>query len=345
MANLQDVAKSSGVSIASVSRILNNDPAFSVADATRKKVIKVADELGYRVGARHTKKKNSTLSKKQYRIGIVQMYPYHQLIEDPYYFHIESSLEQIAPAYNMVFSKIINHQDGTFSKSEEIDIDGIFAIGIYNSAEIERLKMICPTIVFIDSSPNDAEFSSVVPNFYLAVEQSIRYFLEAGHTKIGFIGERFTLGGRYNRVLEPRLVYFESIMKPMNLFNEEYIIEAKTNVTSGYEETKKFFDEHKQQDLPTAFFISSDSTASGVLRAAFEAGLKVPEDISIITFNNTILSECALVPLTSVAVHIDEMAVIAIRNMQQNLLGEAFTTRTVISCHIVKRHSVQKIKE
>lgn len=333
MANLQDIAKLSNVSIASVSRILNEDETFNATQETRDKVKQVARELNYKVNARKKKKTNTP----KYNFGVLQMYNSEVLMNDPYYTKIETCLEMLQVEHNFTVSKIVNNHDNTFINSSQSKLDGIFAIGIFSMAEIESIKNISPNVIFIDSAPSN-DYYGVLPNFHRGICESINCFLENGHTKIGFIGEEYILGGEYVKILEPRKIYFESFLTPLNLYNPNYNILTKNNITSGYEATKNYLESNK--DIPTAFFVSSDSCANGVIRAIIEAGYKIPQDISLIAFNNTILSESALVPLTSVAVSSEQMATVAIKNMLELITKTGFPVKTSIQCCLVHRSSV-----
>ncbi len=339
MANLQDVSKQTGVSIAAISRILNQDPTFNVLESTREKVITAANELGYKRGSRQAKNAASTqVAQKELNIGIIQMYSDEHLLEDPYYSKIETYINRYKENHHFHTFRIQNNQDDTFSFDKERTIHGIFAIGIFNDNQIQNMKEISPNIVFIDSSPDDHLFFGVTPNFSSGVELALRHLISKGHTRIGFIGEEYTLGDRCNRILEPRRVYFESLMKPTNLFDETYVIESHNNSASGYEAMKSFLSQ--REDLPTALFLASDSCANGVMRALLEGGLRIPADISIITFNNTLLSQQAMIPLTSVAVQVEKMVIVAIKHMIDLLSGDATPVKTEISCNLIERESV-----
>lgn len=337
MANLHDVAAKSKVSVSTVSRIISEDPSFNVTEETREKVLRVAKDLGYKKKEVKEKKViSSTIN-----IGVVQMYSREQLMDDPYYLKIENNLELHCGKYQINIVRLQRNEDGEVLIDENTSIMGLFAIGIFAGKEIDELKKVTNNIVFIDSSPNDLEYYGVVPNYRTGIETSVRYLIECGHTNIGFIGEEFALGDKKNRVIEPRKMYFEAVMKSIKLFNESNMVAIKNNVQSGYETMKKYLEENDH--YPSAFFVSSDSCANGVIRGILEAGLRIPEDISLVAYNNTILSQFAMVPLTSVSVSVEKMALIALRNMEDLLEGSSFPVRTAISGELVIRESVRGV--
>ncbi|OON95881.1 MAG: hypothetical protein ATN36_07175 [Epulopiscium sp. Nele67-Bin005] len=344
MANLQDISNITGVSTATISRILNQDPSFNVLETTRTKVLTVAEEIGYTKHLKTSKKEDTPKKsiQKVVTIGIIQMHSYQKLVEDPYYYRIECCIEMFKEKYNMKTVKIKNNHDNTFSVEGDVKVDGIFAIGIFGAKQISNMEKFSKNIVFLDSSPDEEKYYGIVPNFSSGVEQSIRYLLKRGHTDIGFIGEKYTLGDRKHRISEPRWIFFRSLMIPMGLYNEDFIIEAPTNVLEGYEATKAFLDNAKQ--IPSAFFIASDSIGNGIIRAIIEKGLKVPEDISLIAFNNSALSQYAMIPLTAIDVHAEKMALTAFKHMVDLLNNDAVFVRTVISCNIIERDSVARLK-
>ena len=100
-------------------------------------------------------------------------------------------------------------------------------------------------------------------------------------------------------------------MKKNKIYNEEFTLDTK-DVTSmdGYITMKKFIEENKK--MPTAFFVGTDTIATGVLRALYENNINVPKDISIIGFNDLIASQHTIPPLTTVRVHIENLASAAV---------------------------------
>lgn len=335
MANLHDVAQKSGVSIATVSRVLNDDKSFSVSPATRKRVIKAASDLGYKNA------KNTNINNQHLKIGIVQMHPETTLINDPYYHEAEKVMEKKQDEHQITLKKITTTSDHNFIYNDEAELDGIFAIGIFSEEDMKSLEQFSKNIVFVDHGPDDLKYYSAAPNFELVLKLSIEHFIQKGHKKIGYIGTKYSLDERKSNEIEYRRAYFESICKTFDMYNENFVIECQTNIQNGYDAMKNFI--ITANEIPTAFFISTDSVASGVIRAIIEAGLKIPDDISIITFNNTMLSEYALVPLTSIAVNIEDMIDAAYEDMRRLIAKKGKPQKTLVGCRLVERDSVADI--
>ena len=134
MATIKDIAKGAGVSIATVSRVLNLDETLNVSEETRKKVMEIAEELNY-VPVKERKNKI-----KNYTIGIVYWYTEIQELNDPYFLSIRMAVEKKCNEEKIKFKpidfqKIIN--EGT---REYRDLDGILAIGIFEEEEISLME-------------------------------------------------------------------------------------------------------------------------------------------------------------------------------------------------------------
>lgn len=339
MANLQDIATASNVSTATVSRILSGDSSFRCSDATRKKVVKVAEELGYLA-----QKNISTEVEKTWNFGFIQMYTNEELKADPYYAQIERCLEQQQKQYNFHLFPL-NHDilsENTQIK-ENIQLDGIFAIGIYTKKEIALLEKISPNLVIVDSDSFTVH-NCVFPDFLQGVHLALDFLIEKGHTKIGFIGESYIHGLEKEKTLEPRLVFFQSYLQAKNLFFQENVIKSGNNVKIGYESTLEFFKNRRKDQFPTAFFISSDTSAAGVIRGILESGLKIPEDISLIAFNNSVLSEYSVIPLTSISVSPENIAEMSVKQVFKQINKDYDTYKIIIPCSIVERESVCSLK-
>ena len=127
------------------------------------------------------------------------------------------------------------------------------------------------------------------------------------------------------------------------LYNENYVLDTK-DVTSldGYITTKEFIESKKE--MPTAFFVGTDTIATGVLRALYEANLRVPDDISIIGFNDVIASQHTIPPLTTVRVHIENLASASIDLILERIIKERkYSKKVIIPSELIVRKSTSEI--
>lgn len=337
MATLKDIAEKAQVSYSTVSRILNNDVKLVVTPETREKVLKIAKELNYKtIGQRY---KDET--KKKYRVGIAQMFEAEEQLNDIYYILMKNVLEEICLLNDIQIIPLFRNEKRKFIKNDNGKLDGIFAIGRFTVAEIESFEKYTENIVFIDSSPDELTYFSIIPNYQLGVKIALDTFMKNGHKKIGFIGSKYTFGDTKEIKVDARYSYFVSFLTEYKLYNEDYFIETEMNAKSGYENIIKFIKSKKE--MPTGFFISSDSIAPGILRAFKEFNINIPDDVSIITFNDTNLSEFASPPLSSIKVFMKENVKAALRVMSELWEGDHGVKKIVIPCNIVERESVKKI--
>lgn len=338
MATLKDIAEKTGVSVSAVSRVLNMDDTISVSAETRKRIFEAAKELGY-----NSKSKNKgSNTRDSLKMGIAQMFEMEQIMEDVYYLYMKTALEEACFARNIETTSLFRNPQGQFVTNGSEALDGIFAIGSFTKEEIKSFHKYTDNIVFVDSTPDDEKYYSAVPNFHLGVRQAVNRFIEGGHKKIGFIGSHFTLQETRDLILDNRLYYFRNMLKEKGIYREEFILNSEMNSKSAFNVMKNFFE--TSDEYPTAIFVSSDAMAQGVIKAVTNAGLSIPEDISLIAFNDTLLSQNAMPPLSSVRVLQREIADAAVRSMEEQRKGSAHPYKTVIPCVYMERSSVKNLK-
>lgn len=337
MATLREIADKVGVSLATVSRVLNNDSGILVSDETKAQILKVADELNYKTAKQ---KKGKVANKKISIIGIVEMYDVIKQLQDPYYLLLKSIVEKKAFENNIRLVNIFKRKD-EYELLEDAMLEGIIAIGKFTEEEVHKLSERTSKMVFIDSAPNDEVYDSVKVNYKLGVKQGIDYFIELGHKEIGFIGERYTLGDNKVATLDNRLKFFCEYMKSKDIFNSEYVINSEMTSDGGYNAILDYIDQKKI--MPTAIFTANDVIASGVIKGLKEKGIKVPDEVSIIGFNDTVISQYTNPPLTAIRVHIEYLAEVAIDLMLERLKGRKYPKKVIIPSEFILRNSVKKI--
>lgn len=263
MSTLKEISMLTNVSISTVSRILNNDTTLSVTDATRTKVLSIAKSLDYKtIGERYNSKKLN-----KYKVGIAQMFELKEQEKDVYYILMKKTLEEICKEKGIATVTLFRNQEKNFTKLSPQKLSGIFPIGRFTLEEIKDFEIYTKNIVFLDSSPDELMYNSIIPDYQLGIKLALKNFLDNGHKNIGFIGSKYTFGNTKDMEVDSRYIFFKSYLENNGILNEEYFIECEMNSISGYYSMKKFL---KQKRLPTAFFISSDAIAPGILRALKE---------------------------------------------------------------------------
>lgn len=345
MATLKDIAGIAGVSQATVSRVLNQDPSLNVADETRERILRTAKELGYRtVQQRYqsAKKPEEAINNEQEfaekRIGIAQMFEKQQLLEDIYYMMLKNVLDEVCFEKKWATVMLFRDEQGHFVKNDELPLDGIVAIGRFTQEEIADFHCYTDNIVFLDSSPDEEKYYSIVPNYHLAIRQALRCFREHGYKTVAYLGSVYTYGDVKQLSMDPRFYYYKNSLVEKGRFDQDFVIDCEMNSQSGYEMMKQYLESGKK--LPDAIFAASDAVAPGLLKALREYEIRVPEQLGIITFNNTSLSQLSEPPLTSIEVYMRENAEAAAICMELLWKKKVHPKKITISCSLVKRESV-----
>ena len=331
MTTIKDISALANVSPSTVSRILNYDNTLKVKDETKKKVLATADKLGY-TKHKHKIKRHLT------RVLIVQWYPMDLEIHDPFYLSIRIGAENYLSRNNV---EIIRYFKGQNDLNEKIkNIDGIICIGKFSKNEITKFRKITDKLIFVDMFLERIIVSYICLDMYHALEDAINYLYKQKHRKIGFIGgiEKLSDGTTY---YELRKTYFIKFCKAHHIEYQKYISLGEFTIESGYLQAKQMI---KNNNLPTAIFVASDQLAFGVLRAFSEHGIKVPEDISIVSFNNDLNSSFTNPPLTTINAPSEPMGYLAATYLLTHIKDKKmYPTCISLPCELIIRDSVKTL--
>lgn len=345
MATIKDIAKLANVSSATVSRVLNNDPTLSVAEDTRKRILDTAKQLDYTPLRKKTKKLPVEGKKKSFNIGFVIIYSEEYEYNDPYFMSIRVGCEKTCQDLGMEISTIYRvNSNGDPSKLS--NLDGIIVIGSLDIENLEEFYNHNSNVVFIDYDPNDShvKYDVVISDFKKATAKVLDYLFQLNHQNIGYIGgvqqikTLDNLSKSENR--DPRIETFEKIMKEKKLFKEENVYIADWLTSEGYKIMKQAI---KKGSLPTAFIIGSDPMAIGALHALREANIKVPEDISIISFDDIETAAFVSPPLTTVKIYAEEMGSMAAKVLFDRLNGRKVPVKVELPTDLVIRNSCRAL--
>jgi LacI family transcriptional regulator len=323
MSTLKDVAVKASVSISTASRILSKDKTLSVADQTRSRVLKVADELNYQ-----TKKNKQT--KTKLTVALIHWYTRAKELEDNYYLSIRLGVEKAAHEQGIELIKIFHD---SLSQSL-IPADGAVAIGKFDQEEISKFKKIYKHIVFVDSSPDVNTFDSVTIDFEQAFKEAIDFLRSQHINKIGYIGGREYTHTLKQPIGDRREQFFRSYVKEY-----EHIHIGQFNIASGYELMKSIIAKDK---LVEAYIIASDNMAIGALRALYEAHIKVPEDVSIISVNDIEQSAYTIPPLSTIKIYKEHMGEVAINLLIEKINGRQIAQKVIIPTKLILRKTTKE---
>ncbi|WP_130806385.1 LacI family DNA-binding transcriptional regulator [Senegalia massiliensis] len=331
MATIKDIADIAGVSSATVSRVLNYDKSISVADETRERIFAAAEKLNYKP----PKQRKSNTSKK-IRIGVIHWYSQKEELEDIYYLSIRKGIEEEC-SFNNIEVVTVFKNENDYALSEYQNLSGIIPIGKFSLEEVKRFRDFTDNIVFVDYCPDEDMFDSVVVDFKRAVLKVLNFISKKGFKNIGFIGANEYVGERLEPLEDERQKTYVNFMKKKGLYNEENIYIGKFSCEDGYRLMKKAI---SKGNLPSAFFIASDTIAIGAMRALFEANIRIPQDICIIGVDDIPTAKFLSPPLSTIKIHTELMGSTAVGLLVERIEhNRKIPKKVIIPTKFIRRKS------
>lgn len=315
MATIKEIAQKVGVSSAAVSRVLNYDEGISVSQETREAIFAAAEELGY---------KKKVIYPKIDHVALLDWVTPEEELENNYYDKIHWELLRQSKQMNIELSVVTKGQG--FGAIDP-EICAFLAFGWFNRKELDELYRICPRGVFIDTSPDEKRFDAVRPNLDSFVTQMVDFFAEQGHRSIAFIGGTDHNVDTEKPVMDIREWSFRQSAMYYNLLNEDYILIAdRYTVADGYRKGKELA---AMKPLPTALCVASDTLAIGVLQALNEAGIAIPDEISVFSINDVNVAQYVSPPLTTFHIDIPLLCESALELLRERVLKGGRITKAV----------------
>lgn len=332
MSTIKDVAAMAGVSITTVSRVLNFDEELNVTEDTKKKIFEAAEKLDY-----ISKKKKNEKGKK-IKIGIVNWYTSGEELKDPYFLSIRMAIEGECAEKNIDYAYVnLNYEE------EYKNLDGLIALGKFGSNAVKKMKKISDNIVFVDSYEENIMADAVIIDYEGGTRSALDYLYSCGHRTIGYIGGREYVDNGAVGLEDKREEIYIRFMKEINRYNEEYVFIGEFSSEDGYRLMKEALN---KKNLPSAFFIASDPMAIGAYKAINEEGLRIPEDISIIGFDDIYVSQFMSPSLTTIKVYTDYMGKNSVQALMERIHGkDDWCKKIVIPTKLIKRSSVKVISK
>jgi len=335
MATIREVAKKAGVSITTVSRILNNDDSFNVSKITKEKVLKVIKQLNY-----ERKKNKNRIS--QSNISVIKCFDEKIENEDPYFVSLKINLENILKKKGSKVKFFDLEEIEKLIKYNEISnfslTDAVIFIGETSKEKLKFFKSLNENIICVDVYDTDNITDYIKFDMRNSVEIVLNYIFKLNHKKIGLLVGRNKV---VKNLVDFREKYFKEIMVKNGLYREEYLQIGDFSMESGYIMMKEIL---KLEDRPTAVFCGNDSIAMGAYKAIRENKLKIPEDISIIGFNDLKLSQYSIPPLTTIKIDTKLIAQETVNSLIELLEGKRdYHKKVFLPIELIERESCQKI--
>lgn len=329
---VKDVALEAGVSVATVSRVINNIPGFSLE--TGKRVQDAMEKLGYRFNAvaRDLRTTNT--------YTIATLVPE---VESTIYAKILAGIQNMAKSAG--YCVLVCHigADGCDLK-EYIDlleakrVEGIIGCSIPPTEEFGQIieASQIPTVLVSTLSPNGHQFSYIKVDDFNAAYSATSYLIRNGHKQIAMIS-----GKLEDKVSgAPRYEGYKAALRDYNLkINEDLIEFTNFSYDEGVIAARKLF---KKKEKFTAIVTCSDNVAAAVNMVAREECIRIPEDISVVGYDNTIIAEITIPPLTTVNQPLYEMGQRSFELLEKIWKG-CNPEAVIMPFSICERSSVQSI--
>lgn len=335
-ATLHDIAKKSGLSVSTVSRILNKKSAkYRISEATEKLVQKTARELNYRPN----QLARGLRLKRTHTIGLVA-----PDLSNPFFASIMKSAQVVAHGlgYSLIVCDTdenvqmeVEHVNLLYSKG----VDGmiVLPVGQKNSHLAFFVEHAVP-LVLVDRVFNDLTANTVLIDNYGGAREAVEFLISRGHSRIAIIQG---LPSTYTS--NERLRGYTDALSHHNIPIDETLILGKDfRKQNGYVETKFLL---RRSDRPTAIFTTSDLITLGALEAIFEEGLEVPTDISVIAFDEVESADFFRCPITVIAQPKETIGEIAVKLLIEQIRSpkKLDPRQIVLKPHLIIRESVARV--
>ena len=334
MFTIKDVAKLAGVSLATVSRVINNQDGISVK--TREKVLKVIKKVGYEKNRRA-----SNLRKKFNNVILVVIPDFGRQFFSNVIEGIDE--EAIKQKYNVMLgiTKGESQREKDYIKLiKQRGVDGaIFASLHFDIHKTLALSYEFPIVFTCQCSGEANNFPEVSIDNVKAAHDAVNYLISLGHRRIAHI-----TGPKNNIVTSDRILGYSSALNSVGIsLNDKLIYEGNWKFDSGFNATNQMLD---LKPLPTAIFASSDEMALGAISAIRSRGLNVPESISVMGFDDIEMAKMFDIPLTTVSQPMHKIGVIAMKILLDMIQNPEKTKHKKIRLPYVikKRQSTKALK-
>ncbi|MEN3772824.1 LacI family DNA-binding transcriptional regulator [Priestia megaterium] len=327
---IYDVANEAGVSISTVSKVLNN--TGSIAEKTRKRVRETMRELNYQPSV------VASVKKRIQTIGLLI-----PNIANPFMAEIARGIENHVKKYG--FSLMICSTDNNLKNEIEYIsilkqkyVDGvIIATGLKENKAIKELLKAEIPVTLLSRDVASLAVDTVLVDDFLGGYQATEHLISLGHEKIAIITEDINFP-----TIQARVEGYKKALEEAGLeYDENLVFSNNTSVDEGNRSTRELL---TSTSSPTAIFASTEFLAIGAIQGARELAVKVPEELSIIGFDNTVLSTICDPPLTTIAQPIQEMSQKVVELLVAEIENPKETKqRVVLSPRLVVRKSTSHI--
>lgn len=332
---MSDIAKRLGVSTVTVSKALADQKG--VSEELRERIKALAEEMGYKAPASARQE-----TQRSYNLGVIMG---------------EIYAEKYATFYWEFYQKIITcaGQENCYVILEMLDsvrekeleepklvqgdkIDGLMILGSVQTKYLQMLKKKCRMpVVYVDFYNRQLQEDCVISNSFYGAYHMTNYLFDMGHRRIGFVGTTLAT----ESIMDRYLGYLKSLMEHGAEIREDWVLKDRE------ENSVYCFDMISlPEELPTAFVCNSDLTAGRMVKSLQEAGYRVPEDVSLVGYDDWMYPGMCDVPITTYSVNMTKMAETGIDLLVRRIGGDSSRSNMqIIEGEVVIRDSVRRLNQ
>lgn len=327
---LADIAEMVGVSTVTVSKALSGQKG--VSEEVRGKIRSIAEELGYQQPSVARKSQN----RKSFNIGILISERFLVKYESFYWQMYQAVATRATAEECFTMLEVIGKAEEENRKMpklvQERKVDGIIVIGKMMDAYLQHLNTEAGIpVIYLDYYNGREASDSVISNSYYGTYELTYYMYRMGHRKIAYVGTLLA-----TESITDRYFGYQKALLELGLEQKKEWVLDDRHIETGKIDTVNMLQLPK--DMPTAFVCNCDLTASFLIKKLKDNGYRVPEDISVVGFDNYLYPGLSDIQITTYEIDLEEMARRAIHNMISKISNENYK----LGIHIVEGHMVLK---
>lgn len=334
---LADIGARLGVSTVTVSKALSGQKG--VSDALRKQIEELADSMGYVPPSKEPREAKN----RSYTLGVLVGERYIDKY-DSFYLQMYKQITGRAMARECF---VVMEPVSTEAEKNNVlpklvtdnRVDGIIVMGRLGWKYLDFLNGNCTLpMIYLDFCDNKKDADAVISDSYYGAYRLTNYLYEMGHTKIGYLGTVLATGSITDRYMG----YLRAMMEHGCEVRQEWIIDDREREHGNIDPEKYIC---LPDELPTAFVCNCDIAASYLIKKLEAEGIRVPQDISVVGYDNFIYPGISDVEITTYEVDIKEMARRAVHTLIKKIAGEEYRRRVyIVEGQLVIKDSVARCK-
>jgi DNA-binding LacI/PurR family transcriptional regulator len=321
--SLKKISEMTGVSVSTVSRVLNNVPGSGASREIRERIWQAAQDTGYTPNRSAQRLRRGDGEAKTRRVAIVAA-RLHSLEADPFFYELYMNVQSELFRAGCVAVRVDARDD---ARPEIPECDGMVILGRCSHSLLEALKRACPNLVGIWRNPTDFDIDEVMCDGKKAAGMAVEYLLKLGHRNIAYIGD-CSYESRY-------VGYCDALIRNSIPIDYPLIVPTGQTEAEGYGAMQKI----AASGTATAVFCANDITAVGALRALAEMGRRRPK-IAVVSIDNIDLAQQTRPLLTTINIPREDMAHMAVNVLLDRIgRGHREHVRVEFPCRLVRRLS------